>query len=224
MRDGGRTAGAAHPGQSALGAARALFDHFNFRVFLVFYALLMVAQSLTPLLIGYGRDVLSFGAADTYRFTIAYYAGTFVLGISVPVLADRFGFRLIAVVAAVLLVVAFVIPVCLPHSPLALLAAYALLVGSGSLGSGLVLPNLGAEMVPQVKPAMIIAVGSVMVMPFSLVAAPLGGKLVDAHGPAGYLAVFVTGLALGLCALLGFVAVIREPRTGQEIYVRMRTE
>ena len=59
-------------------------------------------------------------------------------------------------------------------------------------------------------------------MPVSLCIAPWGGWLADAHGPAGYIAVQAVGLTLSLCAFVGLTAVVREPRTGQEIYVRLR--
>jgi len=59
-------------------------------------------------------------------------------------------------------------------------------------------------------------------MALSLALAPIGGWLVDAHDSAGYLCVFVVGATLSLCTLIGFLLIVREPRTGQELYVRLR--
>ena len=43
-----------------------------------------------------------------------------------------------------------------------------------------VLPNLGAEMVPEVRPAALIGIGTVLCLPLTLGVAPLSGLLVDA--------------------------------------------
>lgn len=221
MRDHGSSPASASASLSALEAGRKLLMNFNFRMFLVFYAMMAVGLCFSPLLIGYGKDVLGMTPGDTSQFTIALYVGTFGLGVIVPAFADRFGFRLMGILGALLLVAAYLTPIVLPHSRTALLVSYALLAGSGSL-EGLTLANLGTELVPEIKPAMIIAVGSSLIVPVALVVAPLGGRLVDLGGPAGYLAVFLVGVTLAVCALIGFTLLVREPRTGQEIYVRVR--
>jgi MFS family permease len=215
----------APPTQSAFIAAmspvRNLLSHFSFRVFIVFLALLTMGHSLAPLLIGYGRDVLGMTVGDTSKFTAAYYAGSFFLGMGITLLADRFGFRLIAIVACLNLGLAFLAPILFPHSVWALLVAYALIFSSSNL-TALVLVNLGNELMPGNRTTTIIAASSLLVMPLNLITAPLGGRLVDVYGSAGYTAVFTAGLVLSLCAGLGFLVVIREPRTGEEIVVRQR--
>jgi MFS family permease len=221
LSDSGASYGPAPAGGAPFAAARVLLGNFNFRVFLIFHLFAVVAQSFAPLLIGYGRDVLSLGALDTGKFTVAYFAGTLAIGIPMPLLADRFGFRLIGILGALLTATAFLASILLPDSRIVLLTAYALLSGSVNL-TALVLANLGSELVPDVKPATIIAVGSIAILPATLSVASLAGRLADAYGPGGYLAAFVLGAALSLCAILGFALVVREPRTGQELYIRMR--
>jgi MFS family permease len=206
---------------AAIGPVRGLLSHFTFRVFIVFLALLTMGHSLAPLLLGYGRDVLGMTVVDTNKFTAAYYAGAFFLGMAITLLADRFGFRLIAVIAALNLGIAFLAPILFPHSVWALLIAYALIISSMNLTS-LVLANLGNELMPGNKTTTIIAASSLLVMPLNLITAPLGGRLVDVYGAAGYTAVFTGGVVLSLCAALGFLVVIREPRTGEEIVIRQR--
>lgn len=210
-----------HNIRAAFAVGKKLTDNFNFRVFLVFYAFYVIAQCFAPLFIGYGKDIIGMSAAGLTRFTMAYYAGIFLIGITVPLLADRSGFRIIAHIGSLLLGGAYLLPLLMPHSSLALLAAYAMLSGSVNLGS-VILVNLGAELVPAVKPATIIAVSSTLFMPILLLAGPLSGKLTDLYGAGGYMAVFVSGISLAFCALLGFMFLVREPRTGQEIYVRLR--
>jgi len=207
--------------KSAIQPVRDLLGHFTFRVFVVFLALLTMGHSLAPLLISYGRDVLGMTVGDTNQFTAAYYGGVSFLGIAITLLADRFGFRLIAVIAALNLGVAFLAPILFPHSVWALLIAYGLIFSSVNL-TALVLANLGNELMPGNKTTTIIAASSLLVMPLNLITAPLGGRLVDVYGAAGYTAVFTGGLVLSLCAALGFLVVIREPRTGEEIVIRQR--
>ena len=51
---------------------------------------------------------------------------------------------------------------------------------------------------------------------------PKPAWLADVHGKAGYLADFAMAVAVSVCALIGFIVLVREPRTGQEIYIRIR--
>lgn len=206
---------------SAVPAAKSLLKNFNFRVFVVFLAMYVAAQGLGPMFIGYGKDVLGMPPSEVAYFSGAYFMGPVLVGIFVSRLADKHGFRLVGTIGAALLTCAFVLPLVIQGSRAALLCGYALL-SSAIMLAGLVLANLGSEMVPEVKPAIVIAVGSIIVSPVGLIIAPLSGWLADTHGKAGYLAVLVMGATLGFCALLGFLTVIREPRTGQEIYIRIR--
>ena len=200
---------------------RNLLNNFNFRVFLVFYGFLVVGQALAPLFIGYAKDVLAMPLSHVAHFSFTFFLGAIVVGVFVAPLADRHGFRLIAIISAIMLGGAFLIPLVAGASRYAVLVGYALYAGTIFVNY-LVLTNLGIELVPQVKPAAIFAVGSTTVIPFSLITAPLAGRFVDFHGEKGYHAIFMMGLVLALCALVGFITVVREPRTGQEIYVRIR--
>ncbi len=210
-----------HNIRASFAVGKKLTDNFNFRVFLVFYAFYVIAQCFAPLFIGYGKDVIGMSAANMTQFIMAYYAGISIIGFTVPLLADRSGFRVIAHIGSLLLGTAYLLPLLMPHSPLALLTAYAMLAGSLNLGN-VILVNLGAELVPSVKPAIIIAVSSTLFMPILVLAGPISGKLTDLYGAGGYMAVFVAGISLSFCSLLGFIFLVREPRTGQEIYVRLR--
>lgn len=202
-------------------AARDLLGNFNFRVFLIFQIMIAAALGFAPLLLAYGRDVLGMTAADTIRFTLGYFIGSIAFGSAIPRLADRFGFRLVAICSAALLTAAFVLIMARPGSPLALLGGYALLNGALTL-SNVAAVNLGVELAPRVKITTILASIAIFALPVNLWLAPLGGWLADHFGSTGYMMVFAAGATLSLCALAGFALVIREPRTGQELYVRMR--
>ena len=201
--------------------AATLWQNFNFRVFLLFFALILSAQALAPLFISYSRDVLQTPEEGAGYFTLAYFAGIAVLGAALPLLADRFGFRIIGIITAALFAAAFLLPLFLPAARLVPYISYSLYATSLIL-CNIVLANLGHEMVREIPPSLIIAIGRTIVMPIMIVIGPLSGLLIDLHGDAAYLTVFVSGALMNLIALLGFVFIIREPRTGEEIFLRIR--
>jgi MFS family permease len=201
--------------------ARQLWGDFNFRVFLVFFALIIAAQALGPLFIGYGRDVLAISDRRVGYFTLSFYAGFVLLGSTVPLLADRFGFRVVGLLMAGLFMSGFLLPLLFPGSLPGLYVGYALYAASVIL-SQVVLANLGHEMLPKIPQAMIVAVGRCLVLPLTVAVGPVSGVLVDVRGDAGYVAAFVAGVLLTGIAALGFLLVTREPRTGEEIHIRIR--
>jgi len=202
-------------------AAKTLLRNFNFRVFLFFYMLNISAQSLTPLIISYGKDALEMNSPDLVIFSGVYFIGPIIAGLCIKPLADRYGFRIIGIISSVLLGTTFILPLLLPYSKSALLTGYALYAATLTMNN-VVLANLDYEMVTEIKPAVIVAVGSIIAVPTTFLLAPFGGWLVDRYAGAGYHAVFVMGINLCFCAFLGFLSLIREPRTGHEIYIRIR--
>ncbi len=173
------------------------------------------ARVLAPLLIAYGHDILHFDSGERELFVMAYFCGLLTCGLLLPLLADRYGFRLLAIISTVLLAGAFAAPIAFGRSHVALYAGCFLIQPA-------ILANLGYELVPDVRSAPIVAAGSVMTLPVSVTMGPLGGRLADVFGEAGYLAVFAVGATLSIVALFGFLLLVREPRSGQEIYVRLR--
>jgi hypothetical protein len=57
------------------------------------------------------------------------------------------------------------------------------------------------------------ALGNTILLPFLAVVSPLAGMVVDLS--QSYLTVFVLGAAIALVAGGGFLALVREPRTGR---------
>jgi MFS family permease len=216
-------AGAAHapPPEPVLVAGRRLLGHLNFRVFLVFYAFFAVGATMAPMLIGYGKDVAGIPPSQVGWFSGAFFTGPILVGLFILPLADRWGFRLIAILCTGMGLTAFILPLLGGSNRWVLLVAYGLLAGSQNAMS-VCLANIGLELVRGTKPAVILAVAGILIMPFSLVVAPLGGRLADAYGPVGYVAAFVLGATLSAASLVGFLFIVHEPRTGQEIYLRVR--
>ncbi len=198
----------------------AMIGNFNFRILLVFHAILMAALSLAPLLITYGRSHLGMEQQADY-FTVAFFVGNILLGILVSPLADRFGFRLIGAINAVLLSMAFICPIIAGRNIWVLLFGYCFCGACANL-SWLVLANLGSEILPDFRPSIILGLGTAITLPLALLIAPLSGVLVDVLGLAGYTGAFMIGATLSICALIGFAFIIREPRTGQELTIVMR--
>jgi nitrate/nitrite transporter NarK len=59
-------------------------------------------------------------------------------------------------------------------------------------------------------------------LPISVIVGPLGGRLADQFGRAGYIAVFAAGTVMAAVAMLGFLLLVREPRSDKEMYFRIR--
>jgi len=213
--------GADRPAEPVFRTARGLLGNFGFRTFLFFYALYVCGQSLVPMIVAYGRDVLGMAGGQTVWLTVAYLAGTVLAGALVFPLADKYGFRIVGIIGAGMLAMCFLLPLLVPGSRIAVLAGYALYGGTNYVNM-LLLANFGSELAPHVKTGIIMAAGNVTVSLLCLVVAPLAGLLVDLHGPGGYLTVFVTGTILSLLALLGYCLIVREPRKGHELIVRVR--
>jgi hypothetical protein len=198
------------PGRPAvLPAVLGLLRSRRFQRFLLFYGILISAHSLAPLIVRYGMKSLTMRQEG---FTGASFIGGGTAALLVAPLADRYGFRLLGIIAGLLSAAAMGTMLVGPAGAEQALAAYALWGGSNALGV-VVLANLGAELAPEASPANVIGVGMVLAMPLSLAVAPLGGKLVDAYGPSGYAAAFAGGVALSLIAAAGFRLAVREPRT-----------
>ena len=198
-----------------------LFNNFNFRAFFIFYMMLLAAMNLSPLLISYAKDILKISTAAQDNFILAYFIGNILIGLTIPSLADKFGFRLIAILTSILIIITYIIPLAFSSNKILIFIAYGIYGGCLPLSVNL-LANLGSELVKNIRPSTIIAVGGTLAVPLSFSIAPLAGWLVDHFHQGGYLAVFIMGISLALCASLGFILITREPRTGCEIYIRIR--
>jgi MFS family permease len=189
----------------------ALWGQRRFRVFIAVYTLLAAAMSLAPLLLTCGRDLLALSPVQTENFTLVFFITFGAVGMFLPRLADHFGFRLVGTIAAAAVTVAFALPLLCEINQGVLLVAYALYAtAQGTMV--VVLINLGVELMPHVRPALLGAFGSATTLPLSLATAALGGWLVDRFGAAGYTAAFAIGCALAAGALAGYLLAVAEPR------------
>ena len=198
-------------GPSLWESGKLVWQEPNFRHFLILYCLLFAAQNMAPLLLSFSKDELHLKAQMVVGFNTVYFVSALILGSTIPNLADRFGFKILAIISALMLLTSFAIPLFTHAGMYWLFFSYFLYSGSFQL-TQLLLGNFGTELVPDVKPTTIIVIGSTLVMPLSLIVAPLGGSLADHFGRIGYYYVFVFASLLSLVSVLGFIFWVKEPR------------
>ena len=76
-----------------------------------------------------------------------------------------------------------------------------------------VMVNMSVELFPALRATDLTALGNTILLPFLAAVPPLAGMIVDLS--QSYLAVFLLGAAIALVAGGGFLALVREPRTGR---------
>ena len=124
------------------------------------------------------------------------------------------GYRLVGAAQSLLLVAAFLVAATAQSFP-AICVAYGLhaIVNMSLL---FVLVNMSVELFPSLSATDLTALGSTIMLPVLAAVPPLAGLVVDLSG--SYLTVFLIGAAVALVAAGGFLALVREPRTGR-LYV-----
>jgi MFS family permease len=175
------------------------------------FALINLALNLAPLFISYGKDALNLPAKNVIVFTAIFFVSSILFGTILPLLADRSGFKLIGMIAALLSFISFAIPLLPGTGAIALYTAYTF-HSTSSMLAALLLANLGAELMPDIGPTSIIIVGSILIMPLTVVFPPLGGTLVDLFAATGYQIVFAGGAIISLLSAIILGLGVIEPR------------
>ena len=124
-------------------------------------------------------------------------------------LGDRFGFRIVAMLGAACDAGAALLAIVAP-SRLVFCAVFVLLGMRGSFGM-IGHSNLSIEYCPTADKTTFVALGSTAMCPAYVLSPTLGGLLATYH-PAGYDTVFPCALVCSVCALVIFMARVREPR------------
>ena len=143
--------------------------------------------------------------------TVVFLGVNAVFASGIGRLADRFGYRTVGAAQSLLLVAAFLVAAT-ARGYAAVCVAYGLyaLVANSLL---FVLVNMSVELVPALGASDLTALGNTILLPFLAVVPPLAGMVVDLS--RSYLTVFLVGAAIALVAGGGFLALVREPRTGR---------
>jgi MFS family permease len=191
--------------------ARTLAANPNYRVFLYFHLLNAMASSLGAFIVPYAKERLGVDDARIALLTVVLLGVNAVFAPGIGRLADRFGYRMVGAAQSLLLVAGFLTAaaargyaaVCVAYG-LQAMVAFSLLF---------VLVNMSVELFPAMAASDLAALGATILLPFLALVSPLAGLVVDLSG--SYLAVFLLGAAIALAAGGGFLALVREPRTGR---------
>jgi MFS family permease len=214
IRDAGwRPSGPREPGfVRALSAkARTVGADPNYRVFLFFHLLNAMASSLGAFIVPFAKERLAVDDARVGLLSLVFLGVNAVLAFALGRLADRLGYRAVGVVQSLALFAAF-LTACLARSFAAVCVAYGL-YALVSMSLLFVMVNMSVELFPQLGATDLAALGNTILLPFLAVVPPLAGMVVDLS--QSYLAVFLLGAAIALVAGGGFLALVREPRTGR---------
>ena len=214
IRDAGwRPSGPREPGFArALAAkARTLGADPNYRVFLFFHLLNAMANSLGAFIVPFAKERLGVDDARIALLTVVLLGVNAVFASGIGRLADRFGYRMVGAAQSLLLVASFLIMTA-ARSYAAVCVAYGL-QAMVSFSLLFVLVNMSVELFPALGATDLAALGNTILLPFLALVSPLAGLIVDLS--QSYLAVFLIGAAIALVAGGGFLALVREPRTGR---------
>ncbi len=215
------------PHESALPAAsgylRALYEKLrvllanpNYRIFIFFHGLNIVALAMSGFIVPYAREKLGVSDQLIAWLSVLFLASGAVFGIVLGRLADRVGYRSVGAVQSVLLLFHFAVALG-ARSFLAVSVAYTL-YSIVNISSAFVLVNMSVELCPSISAIDLTALGGLLLLPVVGAASPIAGRIIDATG--SYAAVFYMGAAIAAVALLGFVLLVREPRTGRLLETR----
>jgi len=191
--------------------ARVLGRDPNYRVFLFFHLLNAMANSLGAFIVPFAKERLGVDDARIALLTVVVLGVNAVFASGFGRLADRFGYRMAGTAHALLLVASFLVAAT-ARGYAAICVAYGL-QGMVSFSLMFVLVNMSVELRPAMSAPDLAALGNTILLPFLAVVSPLAGMVVDLS--QSYLTVFVLGAAIALVAGGGFLALVREPRTGR---------
>jgi MFS family permease len=191
--------------------ARALGADPNYRVFLFFHLLNAMASSLGAFIVPFAKERLGVDDARIALLTVVLLGVNAVFASGIGRLADRFGYRMVGAAHSLLLVASFLVAAT-ARSFASVCVAYGL-QAMVSFSLLFVLVNMSVELFPAMGATVLAGLGNTILLPFLALVSPLAGLVVDLS--QSYLTVFLIGAAVALVAGGGFVALVREPRSGR---------
>jgi MFS family permease len=189
----------------------------NYRIFIFFYICTSIAACIgLAFIIPYTQNVLK--ASDSH---IAFFTKIFFLsGLSVTIiigrLADKYGYRLVGIILNTMLLICFTL-VIKSQSIYVMMAAY-FGICAYLQNTTMLLTNMSVELYENISPSILYAIGALLTLPFVLIFGLVFGVIIDASG--SYTTVFAIGAAISLIAAAGFIAIVREPRKGDLLYIK----
>jgi MFS family permease len=193
------------------GKARTLGAEPNYRVFIFFHLLNAMSGSLGAFFVPFAKERLGVDDASIALLSVVLLAVNAIFASGIGRLADRFGYRMVGATHSLLLVASFLtMSVARSYAAVCVAASLQVMVSFSLL---FVLVNMSVELFPAMGAGDLAGLGNTIMLPFLALVAPLAGLVVDLS--QSYLAVFILGAAIALIAGGGFLALVREPRTGK---------
>jgi MFS family permease len=188
----------------------------NYRLFVFFHLLNASATSIATFVVPYAKERLSIADSSVAVFSIIFLGTNAVMGLVVGRIADRFGYRAVGIMQSTLLICFFLVVVS-ARSFAAICVAYGM-YSTVSMSLLLVLCNMSLELCPTLGAVDLTALGTTIILPVVGTVPTLAGAVIDLT--SSYLSVFFVGASVAFIALMGFVALVREPRSGRLYVVR----
>lgn len=193
-----------------------LLGNPNYRLFIFFHLLNVSGASIAAFVVPFAKERLQISDSSVATFSVIFLGTNAVMGLVVGRIADRFGYRVVGIIQSALLVCFFLTAVSARSFP-AICVAYGM-YATVSMSLLLVLCNMSLELCPQLTAIDLTALGSTIILPVVGTVPPLAGAIIDLT--SSYLSVFFVGATIAFIALMGFAALVREPRTGRLYVVR----
>jgi hypothetical protein len=184
----------------------------DYQVFLFFVMAATAAFAVGSFIMVFGKEKLGLTGAQVTVFTVLQAASSAMFSYALGKIADKFGYRVVAILQGILAAVNFalmaVLSVKLSSNTLPLYLAF--IIHTGVFGSSaLVLINMGIEIMHKHHSGNIIAITNLLMMPVGFVA-PVIGMILDTT--KSYMVVFGIGITLALLSAIGFALFITDPR------------
>jgi len=196
-----------------------MFRNPNYRVFLFFTVLFFVSLMMGSFVIVFAKETLELKGSEILVFTIIQMTSAAAFTILLGKLADRFGYRSVGIIAGLILTGGFIVVTVAAmlatiYVPIVYFGFF--LYASTTTVASMVMMNLSIELLPKQNIATLIAAANLIIMPPVLITIPLCGLIIDVTG--SYVIVFLLGATLAAVSTLGFLVLVREPRT-RRMYV-----
>jgi len=192
---------------------RKLLRDPNFRVFIFFETLFMIAISFSAYIIVFAKERLHLADSDIPYFSVTQFICGAILTVILGKIADKFGYKIVGVLMSLILAVGFILITkeALSEQPQRYVIFLAFLCYAAVVNAGeMVKVYLTVELHPKQDSAMLVAMANTIITPVILVTSPLSGLIIDlTHS---YVVVFALAACLSLIAAAGFVFLVHEPR------------
>lgn len=197
---------------------RTLWNNPDYRIFIFFHILSACALAIGPFIVPHAKENMGMTDSQASQLAVLHMAVNALMGYFIGRIADRFGYKVVGIYQAILLIAFFAIAMQ-ADSFIAVCVSYGL-YALAFMAQLLILFNLSVELCPELDAADLAAVGRLLPLPFVVVLSPVCGTIVDlTHS---YFSVFLIGMTLSVVVLLGRSLLMREPRTGKHYVVRVR--